>query len=98
MAYLRDLPIDSLKIDRVFVSDVSTNERSASICRAIITLAHTLGMTVVAEGVETQAQLAWLAAAGCDSVQGFHRARPMAFDALVDFLRDQPKDDVAIPG
>ncbi|MGN6481808.1 bifunctional diguanylate cyclase/phosphodiesterase [Luteibacter sp.] len=90
MAYLRDLPIDSLKIDRVFVSDVATHERSASICRAIITLAHTLGMTVVAEGVETQDQLDWLVTAGCDSVQGFHRAAPMAFDALVDFLKGQP--------
>jgi PAS domain S-box-containing protein len=93
MAYLRDLPIDSLKIDRVFVSDVATHERSASICRAIITLAHTLGMTVVAEGVETQAQLNWLVAAGCDSVQGFHRAMPMAFDVLVDFLRARPASD-----
>ncbi|HEY4092106.1 MAG TPA: EAL domain-containing protein [Luteibacter sp.] len=98
MAYLRDLPIDSLKIDRAFVSDVATHERSASICRAIITLAHTLGMTVVAEGVETQAQLNWLVAAGCDSVQGFHRAVPMAFDALIDYLRTQPKGDAVIPG
>lgn len=96
MAYLRDLPIDSLKIDRVFVSDVATHERSASICRAIITLAHTLGMTVVAEGVETQAQLDWLTAAGCDSVQGFHRAVPMAFDALIDFLRAQPSADATV--
>jgi EAL domain-containing protein (putative c-di-GMP-specific phosphodiesterase class I) len=79
------------------VSDVATHERSASICRAIITLAHTLGMTVVAEGVETQAQLDWLVAARCDSVQGFHRAVPMAFDALVDFLRSEHAADAAAP-
>lgn len=87
MAYLRDLPIDALKIDRVFVSDVYANERSASICRAIITLAHTLGMAVVAEGVENAAQLDWLAATGCDFVQGYQLARPMDFDRLLAFLR-----------
>jgi diguanylate cyclase len=55
-------------------------------------------MTVVAEGVETQAQLDWLTAAGCNSVQGFHRAVPMAFDALIDFLRAQPSADATLPG
>jgi EAL domain-containing protein (putative c-di-GMP-specific phosphodiesterase class I) len=70
----------------VFVSDVYANERSASICRAIITLAHTLGMAVVAEGVENAAQHGWLAAAGCDFVQGFQLARPMTFEALLAFL------------
>ncbi|QDE38261.1 EAL domain-containing protein [Luteibacter pinisoli] len=95
MAYLRDLPIDALKIDRVFVSDVYANERSASICRAIITLAHTLGMGVVAEGVENPAQQAWLMAAGCDFVQGFQLARPMAFDALLAYLH--PAEPASTP-
>ncbi|QWT18957.1 EAL domain-containing protein [Bacillus sp. NP157] len=94
MSYLRDLPIDALKIDRVFVSDVCTNERSASICRAIITLAHTLGMVVVAEGVETAAQFGWLTGAGCDFVQGYQIARPMGFDDLLVFLHPSDTGDV----
>ncbi|MGE7136665.1 putative bifunctional diguanylate cyclase/phosphodiesterase [Luteibacter sp. NPDC031894] len=86
MAYLRDLPIDSLKIDRSFVVDVDTDERAASICRSIIALAHTLDMAVVAEGVERDGQYAWLRENGCDQIQGYHVVAPMPLADLLGYL------------
>ncbi|WP_394000742.1 EAL domain-containing protein [Luteimonas sp. WGS1318] len=83
MAYLRDLPIDHLKIDRAFVRDVECDPRSAAICRTMIALGHGLGLQVIAEGVETPEQLAWLRAQGCDQAQGFHLGRPEALDSLL---------------
>jgi PAS domain S-box-containing protein len=83
LAYLRSLPIDSLKIDRAFVTDVTTNARSASICQALITLCHSLDLTVVAEGVETAGQLAWLKDHHCDLVQGYLVSPPLPMDAVI---------------
>lgn len=91
MAYLRDLPIDALKIDRSFVVDVDTDERAASICRSIIALAHTLGMTVVAEGVEREGQYAWLRENGCDRVQGYFVHAPVPLAELLAYLSDERK-------
>ena len=76
MAYLRQLPIDAIKIDRSFVQHVHTDERNAAICQALLTLGQRLGLTVVAEGVEQQAEYDWLKANGCDQAQGFCIARP----------------------
>ncbi|MDY4282623.1 EAL domain-containing protein [Xanthomonas sp. LF06-19] len=76
MAYLRDLPLDTLKIDRSFVAEVDHDPRNASICQALLTLGHCLGLDVVAEGVETEAQLRWLRAHGCGGVQGYLLGRP----------------------
>ncbi|WP_217537931.1 EAL domain-containing protein [Stenotrophomonas sp. GbtcB23] len=76
MSYLQHLPLDILKIDRSFVADVETNPRNASICRALLSLGHSMGLTVIAEGVETPGQHEWLAAHGCDQVQGFLLGRP----------------------
>jgi EAL domain-containing protein (putative c-di-GMP-specific phosphodiesterase class I) len=90
MAYLRDLPIDSLKIDRSFVVGVDIDDSAASICRSIIALAHTLGMTVVAEGVESAGQYAWLSENGCDQIQGYYVAEPMPLPALVAYLATRP--------
>jgi len=87
MAYLRDLPIDTLKVDRSFVADVDSDERAASICRSMIQLAHTLGMAVVAEGVERPAQERWLRDNGCDYFQGFHIGAPVPLQALLPNLR-----------
>ncbi|SEN21074.1 PAS domain S-box-containing protein [Luteibacter sp. UNCMF331Sha3.1] len=87
MAYLRDLPIDTLKIDRSFVADIDTDERAASICHSMIQLAHTLGMSVVAEGVERAAQERWLRDSGCDYLQGFHVGAPVTLAELVPNLR-----------
>ncbi|MES3025041.1 MAG: EAL domain-containing protein [Pseudomonadota bacterium] len=87
MSYLKRFPIDQLKIDRSFVHDVPGD--GEAIATAIIAMAHSLGLTVVAEGVETRAQLDFLRGAGCDIVQGFYFARPMAAGELTALLRER---------
>jgi diguanylate cyclase (GGDEF)-like protein/PAS domain S-box-containing protein len=77
LAYLKQLPLDELKIDRTFVRDVLTDANGASIARTIIALAHSLGLTVVAEGVETDAQRDFLLRNGCESFQGYAFGRPV---------------------
>ncbi|MCZ4304139.1 EAL domain-containing protein [Zoogloeaceae bacterium G21618-S1] len=77
LAYLKRFPIDELKIDRLFIRDIDRNENDAAIAEAIIKLAHSLGLSVVAEGVESAAQLAILARHGCDLAQGFHFSQPV---------------------
>ncbi|HZP67796.1 MAG TPA: EAL domain-containing protein [Rudaea sp.] len=72
LSYLRKFPLDKLKIDRSFVEDISSDPRAAGICRAIITLGHQLGMTVLAEGVESAAQVGYLQRNACDEFQGFY--------------------------
>jgi len=81
--YLKRFPIDVLKIDRSFVDGLPAGEQDAQITRVIIAMAHSLGMTVIAEGVETQAQLDFLREHGCDEVQGFLLGRPMPPDEVV---------------
>ncbi len=82
LSYLSRLPMGKLKIDRSLVKDILTEPKDRAITEAIIALAHRLNMTVVAEGVETAAIHDALAAAGCNSIQGYHTGRPMAPDAL----------------
>jgi EAL domain-containing protein (putative c-di-GMP-specific phosphodiesterase class I) len=77
MSYLRRFPIDKLKIDRVFINEIASRPEDASIVRAIVSLAHSLRLKVVAEGVETPAQLDFLKAVGCDEYQGYHFSRPL---------------------
>ncbi|MGI9024827.1 MAG: sensor domain-containing protein, partial [Burkholderiaceae bacterium] len=77
LAYLKRFPLDSLKIDRAFIRDVTTDADDATIAAAIINLAHSLKMNVVAEGVETEAQLNFLRKHACDEMQGYYFARPM---------------------
>jgi EAL domain-containing protein (putative c-di-GMP-specific phosphodiesterase class I) len=72
MSYLRRFPIDKLKIDRCFVTEMTRRPEDASIVRAIISLAHSLHLKVIAEGVETPEQLALLTELGCDQYQGFY--------------------------
>ena len=83
LAYLRDLPVDELKIDRSFVSHVATDRRSAAIVRSTIELAHALGLKVVAEGIEDQEALDAVAGFGCDYAQGYHFSRPLPADAFI---------------
>jgi diguanylate cyclase (GGDEF)-like protein len=86
MSYLRRLPIDKLKIDRGFISEVVSRPEDASIVRAIVSLAHSLKLKVVAEGVESSEQLEFLKALGCDQYQGFYFSPalpPAKFEALV---------------
>jgi diguanylate cyclase (GGDEF)-like protein/PAS domain S-box-containing protein len=86
LAYLKTFPIDDLKIDRSFVRDVVHDQEDAQIARAIIGLARTLGLRVVAEGVENADQLRFLCEHGCDEGQGFLFARPLAADALARWV------------
>ncbi len=72
MSYLRRFPIDKLKIDRCFIEQMTARPEDASIVRAIISLAHSLRLKVIAEGVETPEQLQLLAELGCDQYQGFY--------------------------
>ena len=88
MAYLRELPLDHLKIDRAFVRDVTSDARSAAICKALIALGHGLGLSIIAEGVEEAGQLEWLRAHGCDQAQGYHLGRPVPLDVLLARLTD----------
>jgi len=93
LAYLTRFPLASLKIDRSFVAQVLNDQADATIVRTIIDMAHTLGFTVIAEGVESDAQAAFLRALGCEQAQGFLFARPMPaaeFTALISSLRATP--------
>jgi EAL domain-containing protein (putative c-di-GMP-specific phosphodiesterase class I) len=87
LSYLKRFPIDCLKIDRTFINDVITDLEDASIAQAVITLAHALGLNVVAEGVENEAQAEFLAAHGCDEMQGYHFARPMPAEECTRMLQ-----------
>jgi diguanylate cyclase (GGDEF)-like protein/PAS domain S-box-containing protein len=82
LSYLKHFPIDRIKIDRSFVADVNTNYDDAAIVEAIISMAHSLNLRVVAEGVENIDQLRFLETRNCDEVQGFHLAMPMSADDL----------------
>jgi len=88
LAYLKRLPVDELKIDKSFVMGMETGEDDAMIVRSTIDLAHNLGLTVVAEGVETAAIQDRLRALACDEAQGYHIARPLPVD---DFLAWQAR-------
>jgi diguanylate cyclase (GGDEF)-like protein len=96
MSYLRRFPIDKLKIDRGFVKDLITRADDASIVRAIISLAHSLRLKVVAEGVETPEQLLSLKSMGCDQYQGFHFSPPLAAAEFGELLRRRQQDDAML--
>lgn len=90
LAYLQQMPLDRLKVDRTFIREVETNAKSASIARAIIKLARTLGLDCLMEGVETQGQLEFCRLNGCQHVQGYHLYRPVAPDELIKVVHNHP--------
>ena len=86
LAYLKQLPLSCLKLDRSFVMDIETDANDAAICTATIQMAHSLGLGVVAEGVENATQLEFLRRLGCDTVQGYFIARPLSASDCAAFL------------
>jgi EAL domain-containing protein (putative c-di-GMP-specific phosphodiesterase class I) len=91
LAYLSQFPISKLKIDKTFTNAVTTDEKSAAISRAIIYLAHSLDMRVMAEGVETQEQVEHLRDMDCDEIQGYLVSCPLPADETKQFLADHSR-------
>ncbi len=86
LSFLKRFPIDTLKIDQSFVRDIVSDEDDASITRAVIAMGRSLRLDIVAEGVETASQLAFLRAEGCHKAQGYYFSRPIEADALGDWI------------
>jgi len=86
LSYLQRFPLDVLKIDRSFVSDLEFNSDNAVICKTIIAMAHNLGLAVIAEGVETEAQAEFLQELGCDQLQGFFYSKALPADKLEEYV------------
>jgi EAL domain-containing protein (putative c-di-GMP-specific phosphodiesterase class I) len=86
LSYLKRLPADVLKIDKSFVKGLGENVEDTAIARMVVELAHTLGMKVIAEGVESKRQVALLEEMGCDMAQGYHFERPLPPEVVSEFL------------
>jgi diguanylate cyclase (GGDEF)-like protein len=97
LSYLRHFPVGYLKIDRSFVRDSTNNANDAAIVGAIISIAHQLGLKVVAEGVETEAQCTLLREYGCDQMQGFLISAPVPGEAFEQFVRERQSNAVGAP-
>ena len=96
---MKQFPIGKLKIDRSFVTGIGTSEEDSAIVQAVIQLGHSLGLSVLAEGVETNAQLDVLRDLGCDEVQGFLMSRPVTADeyarSMSNIWADMSGEDLA---
>jgi EAL domain-containing protein (putative c-di-GMP-specific phosphodiesterase class I) len=97
LSYLKDLPIDELKIDRSFVRQMMTDLKTRAIVRSTVALGHALGLVVVAEGVEDEASRAFLASVGCDSAQGFYFSRPLPLAEFVAWVQARRQHSPATP-
>ncbi|HEX5757177.1 MAG TPA: EAL domain-containing protein [Arenimonas sp.] len=98
LVYLKRLPIDTLKIDKAFIGDITRDADDEAIVATIISMGHTLGLNVVAEGVEDEQQLAYLRQQGCDEIQGYWVSRPLDGPRCLSFIRGwQPAAVAAVP-
>ncbi len=88
LAYLKNLPADEIKIDKSFVMNMANDKKDESIVKAAVDLAHTLGLKIVAEGVEDEKTLDILTEMGCDFAQGYYMAKPMSCDDLMEWMQD----------
>jgi len=87
LGHLQRLPVDELKVDRAFVTNLPDHPQNTAIVRAVINMAHNLGLEVVAEGVETTAALRWLREEGCERAQGYYLSKPMPADEFIPWMR-----------
>ena len=97
LAYLKVLPVHAFKLDRAFVHDIDQGGKGLEICATAIRLAHSLGLEIVAEGVETPKQAQQLAALGCHFLQGYWFGKPLSAEAATAYLRPSASSHVAIP-
>ena len=88
LSYLQRLPVTRIKIDRAFVTNITSNPSDAAIARAMMGMAHSLGLTVIAEGVETEGQLGYLRSLGCEEMQGYYFSKPLPPDQFATLLRE----------
>ena len=93
LSYLKRLPVDKLKIDQSFVKDLTTDPGDAAIVTSMITLAHNLDLTVIAEGVESPEQLGFLRAERCDEIQGYYISKPMPADDFSEWMHSRQEED-----
>ncbi|HCT08318.1 bifunctional diguanylate cyclase/phosphodiesterase [Pseudomonas sp. P7548] len=96
LSYLKSLPLDKIKIDKSFVQDLLDDDDDATIVRAIIQLGKSLGMQVIAEGVETAEQEAYIISEGCHEGQGYHYSKPLPARELAAFLKQSERNNAAI--
>ncbi|HEY9126665.1 MAG TPA: EAL domain-containing protein, partial [Acidobacteriaceae bacterium] len=96
LSYLQRMPIDAVKLDRSFVSELTSDESTLSMMRSVLAMAHALGLRVVTEGVESRAQLEILRELGCDEAQGYLLGRPEDADVAYQRVMDSPRATVGI--
>ncbi len=94
LAYLKTLPVRSLKIDRGFITHLLDDHKDEAVARSVVSLGHDLGLTVVAEGVETADVRQRLLELGCDEIQGYLLARPMPSDQVTQWLTDTARTPI----
>ncbi|MEO1751018.1 EAL domain-containing protein [Thiofaba sp. EF100] len=98
LAYIKRFPISAVKIDQSFVRGIPHDEEDAAIASAVVAMAHSLRMRAIAEGVENDAQLAYLRALGCDEIQGYHFSRPLTAEAFGELLARQAAGGSEVAG